>query len=127
MTATDFSIVLPEVVLAVYAMAALLFGAYADRPGMARLLTWTTAALMVVLAFWISVKGGGDRSAFGGMFLDDPFARFAKVAVLLSAAAVLTMSESTMARRGLAIFEYPILVTLAVRSEERRVGKECRL
>ena len=114
MTATDFSIVLPEVVLAVYAMAALLFGAYADRPGMARLLTWTTAALMVVLAFWISVKGGGDRSAFGGMFLDDPFARFAKVAVLLSAAAVLTMSESTMARRGLAIFEYPILVTLAV-------------
>ena len=114
MTATDFSIVLPEVVLAVYAMAALLFGAYSDRPGMARLLTWTTAALMVVLAFWISVKGGGDRSAFGGMFLDDPFARFAKVAVLLSAAAVLTMSESTMARRGLAIFEYPILVTLAV-------------
>lgn len=114
MTATDFSIVLPEVVLAVYAMAALLFGAYADRPGMARLLTWTTAALMVVLAFWISVKGGGDRSAFGGMFLDDPFARFAKVAVLLSAAAVLTMSESTMARRRLAIFEYPILVTLAV-------------
>lgn len=114
MTANDFSIVLPEVVLAVYAMAALLFGAYADRPGMARLLTWTTAALMVVLAFWISVKGGGDRSAFGGMFLDDPFARFAKVAVLLSAAAVLTMSESTMARRGLAIFEYPVLVTLAV-------------
>ena len=41
-------------------------------------------------------RGLGDvykRQAFDGMFIDDPFARFAKVTVLLSAAAVLVMSQ----------------------------------
>jgi NADH:ubiquinone oxidoreductase subunit 2 (subunit N) len=47
--------------------------------------------------------------------VDDGFARFAKVMILLSAAAVLLMgSEGYMARRGILRFEYPVLVTLAV-------------
>ncbi len=41
------------------------------------------------------------------MFVDDGFARFAKVAILLSAASVLVMSQNYMARRGLLRFEYP--------------------
>jgi NADH-quinone oxidoreductase subunit N len=57
--------------------------------------------------------GDGARSAFGGMFIDDPFARFAKVAILLSAAAVLAMSRDYMQRRDLLRFEYPVLVALA--------------
>ena len=48
------------------------------------------------------------------MFIDDAFARFAKVTILLSAAAVLAMSQDYMARRELLRFEYPILITLAV-------------
>ncbi len=48
------------------------------------------------------------------MFVDDGFARFSKVVILISAAAVLLMSEGYMARRNLLRFEYPILVTLAV-------------
>jgi NADH-quinone oxidoreductase subunit N len=52
--------------------------------------------------------------AFGGMFHDDAFARFAKVTILLSAAAVLLMSQDYMERRGLLRFEYPVLVTLSV-------------
>jgi NADH-quinone oxidoreductase subunit N len=51
---------------------------------------------------------------FNGLFIDDPFARFAKVTILLSAAAVLMMSQDYMLRRDLLRFEYPILVTLAV-------------
>jgi NADH-quinone oxidoreductase subunit N len=47
------------------------------------------------------------------MFIDDPFARFAKVAILLSAAAVLAMSRDYMLRRDLLRFEYPVLVALA--------------
>jgi NADH-quinone oxidoreductase subunit N len=47
------------------------------------------------------------------MFIDDPFARFAKVAILLSAAAVLAMSRDYMQRRDLLRFEYPVLVALA--------------
>jgi NADH-quinone oxidoreductase subunit N len=47
------------------------------------------------------------------MFNDDGFARFAKILILTSAAAVLLMSEGYMARRGLLRFEYPLLIALA--------------
>ena len=47
------------------------------------------------------------------MFNDDGFARFAKVAVLLSAAAVLLMGQDYMAQRDMLRFEYPLLVALA--------------
>ena len=115
MSATpDFFIVLPEVILAVYAMAALMLAVYTGKDRLAATLTWATAGLFVALALWIGLSGQGDRAAFDGMFIDDPFARFAKVTVLLSAAAVLVMSQDYMARFGLLRFEFPILVTLAV-------------
>ncbi|MDZ4093761.1 MAG: NADH-quinone oxidoreductase subunit NuoN [Paracoccaceae bacterium] len=114
MTPADFSTVLPEVVLAVFAMAALLFGVSAGKDKAAPMLVWATAALFAVLALWIGAGGEGARTAFGGMFNDDPFARFAKVIILLSAAAVLVMSQDYMERRGLLRFEYPILIALSV-------------
>jgi NADH-quinone oxidoreductase subunit N len=110
---SDFQTVLPEVIIAVYAMAALLFGVYTGKDKTASLLVWTTSGLFVLMALWIGAGGDGARSAFGGMFIDDPFARFAKVAILLSAAAVLAMSRDYMLRRDLLRFEYPVLVALA--------------
>jgi NADH-quinone oxidoreductase subunit N len=68
---------------------------------------------MALLAVWIASATGGTQVAFGGMFIDDGFARFAKVAILLSAAAVLLMSEGYMERRGILRFEYPLLIALA--------------
>jgi len=62
----------------------------------------------------IGLQGEGTNVAFGGLFTDDAFARFGKVTVLLSAAAVLVMSADYMQRRGLARFEYPILIALSV-------------
>ncbi len=114
MTPADFTTALPEFVLAIFAMGALMAGVYTIKDGAASLILWATAALFVLLAAWIGVGGGGERAAFGGMFIDDPFARFAKVMILLSAAAVLVVSEDFMARRDLLRFEYPILVALAV-------------
>ncbi|WP_343116908.1 NADH-quinone oxidoreductase subunit NuoN [Ostreiculturibacter nitratireducens] len=114
MTSADFSIVLPEVILALYAMAALIGAVYGGKDLLTRMITWTTIAVFAAVAAWIGVSGGGSETAFGGMFIDDAFSRFAKVTVLLSAAAVLAMSEDYMTRRGLARFEYPLLVTLAV-------------
>ena len=110
---SDFQTVLPEVIIAVYAMAALLFGVYTGKDKTASLLVWTTSGLFVLMAVWIGAGGGGAWSAFGGMFIDDPFARFAKVTILLSAAAVLAMSRDYMLRRDLLRFEYPVLVALA--------------
>jgi NADH-quinone oxidoreductase subunit N len=114
MTPTDFSTVLPEVTLALCAMAALLGAVYTGKDAMASTINWAMASLFVVLAFWIGVGTSGERIAFGGMFNDDPFARFAKVTILLSAAAVLVISHDFMLKRGLLRFEYPILVALAV-------------
>ena len=114
MTQADFSTILPEFLLAFYAMAALLFGVSAGKDRIAGLIVWATAGLFVALALWIGLAGEGARMGFHGMFNDDPFSRFAKVTILLSAAAVLVMSQDYMARRNLLRFEYPILITLAV-------------
>ena len=110
---SDFQTVLPEVIIALYAMGALLFGVYTGKDKTASLLVWTTSGLFALMALWIGAGGDGARSAFGGMFIDDPFARFAKVTILLSAAAVLAMSRDYMQRRDLLRFEYPVLVALA--------------
>ena len=113
MTSADFYAVLPEVLLAIYAMAALLFGAYTGKDKTAPLLTWLTSAVLAVVAIWIGVNGQGTDVAFGGMFINDGFARFSKIMILISAAAILLMSESYMAKRDLLRFEYPLLITLA--------------
>ncbi|MDP5084062.1 MAG: NADH-quinone oxidoreductase subunit NuoN [Yoonia sp.] len=114
MIGADIQILMPEIVLAVYAMLALLAAVYTTKDGMAPLLTWATSGLFVLLAVWIGINGQGTNIAFDGMFVDDGFARFAKVVILLSAAAVLLMSEAYMQRRGLLRFEYPVLIALAV-------------
>ena len=113
MIQADLIVILPEIILALYAMAALLGAVYTTKDGLAPVLVWATAGLMALLAIWIAANGDGTTVAFNGMFVDDGFARFAKVAILLSAAAVLLMSQDYMARRGLLRFEYPLLVALA--------------
>ena len=114
MVYSDFSTVLPEVLLSLYAMAALMFGVYTGKDKAAPLISWATAGIFLAMALWIGVGGEGERSAFHGMFTDDPFARFAKVTILVSAAAVLVISQDYMIRRDLLRFEYPVLLVLAV-------------
>lgn len=113
MTAADFNTVLPELVLAIYAMAALMFAVYTGKDKTAPTLVWATSGLFLALALYIGLNGNADRAAFGGLFTDDPFARFAKVTVLIAGAAVMMMSQDYMSRRGLLRFEFPVLVTLA--------------
>ena len=114
MIEADLTIILPEILLSLFAMLALLFGVYTSKDKMAPLLTWATAAVFVLLAAWIGLNGSGTNVAFGGMFHDDAFSRFAKVTILLAAAAVLVMSQDYMERRGLLRFEYPVLVALSI-------------
>ena len=109
----DLSIIFPELILSLYAMGALLVGVYGGKDRLAPLLLWVTTGLMVALALWIGFQGRGTASAFGGMFIDDAFARYAKVTILLAAAAILLMSEGYMARRNLLRFEYPLLIALS--------------
>ena len=109
------TIILPEVFLSVFAMLALVGTVYTGKDRLGPLLVWLTAAIMALVALAIATTGSGETQvAFGGMFVDDGFARFAKVTILFAAAAVLVMSEDYMTRNGLLRFEYPLLVVLAV-------------
>lgn len=114
MIISDLNIILPEIILSVYAMLALVGTVYTAKDELASTLCWLTAILFAVIAFWISSDSSAAQSAFNGMFIDDGFARFAKVIILLSAAAVLVMSVDYMRRRDLMKFEFPILISLAV-------------
>ena len=111
----DLNVILPEIILSLYAMGALLAAVYTTKDKAAGLITWATSAVFVLLGVWImATVGDEDVTAFNGMYIDDGFARFAKVVILFSAAAVLVMGQEYMARRGILKFEYPVLVALAV-------------
>ena len=114
MIEADLKIILPEIVISVYAMLALLGAVYGGKDKLAGMLVWGTAAVLAIVAIWIGMSGSGTQTAFDGSFNDDGYARFAKVMILLSAAAVLVMGQDYMARRGFLRFEFPILVALSV-------------
>ncbi len=114
MIAADLSVILPEIVLSLYAMAALLIAVCNGKDAVASLVLRLTVAVLFLAALWVGLDHSDTRVGFGGMFVDDGFARFAKVTVLLAASAVLLMSETYMVRRDLLRFEYPILIVLAV-------------
>ena len=114
MISVDLSIMLPEVILAVYSIGALLGAVYFGKDRVAPLVLWGTAGVFVALALWIGMSGFGVSRAFGGALVDDGFARFAKVVILLSAATVLVMGQRFMERLDLLRFEYPLLIALSV-------------
>ena len=113
MIQSDLAIILPEIVISLFAMFTLIGAVYTGKDNLASMLVWVTAGLFALVALWIATSAGGGATAFGGMFIDDGFARFAKVTILISAAAVLVMSQDYMARRGILRFEYPLLIALA--------------
>ena len=115
MISADLNVILPEIVLSLFAILALLGAVYTSKDKTGTVLVWATAAVMILLAIWIGMTGTGEtRIAFNGLFIEDGFARFAKVTILLSAPAVLIMSNDYMRARGLLRFEYPVLIALSV-------------
>ncbi len=109
----DYALVLPEIIMAVGAMALLMLGAFGGEERQTHRLVWASAALMAGLGAWIATGGAPEGVAFGGDFVVDGFSRFAKVLILLSSALVLLLGEDYLARRGVLRFEFPILILLA--------------
>ena len=111
--ATEYAAILPEIVMAVAAMALLLFGAYGGGDRQRLLVSRLAALLMAGIGLWIATQGTPAGPAFSGAFVNDGFARFAKVLILLSSAAMLAIGEGYLERRGILRFEYPVLILLA--------------
>ena len=114
MIASDFSTVLPEVFLSLYAMLALVVFVYSGKDKHAALSIWLTSGVFLLLAAIIGLSSAPGTNSFNGMFVDDNFARFAKVVILLSAATVLVMGQDYAAKHDMLKFEYPLLVALSV-------------
>ncbi|QJD15958.1 NADH-quinone oxidoreductase subunit NuoN [Paracoccus sanguinis] len=116
MTAIDmnFSLILPEIALALFAMAALMLGAFFGKDRLAGTVLWLSVTALLLAALFVGWGDRVDGQSFWGMFIDDAFARFAKVTALAAAAAVLAMSAGYLDRQGLLRFELPILIVLAV-------------
>ena len=64
MTSADISAVLPEIILAVYAMAALMFGVYTTKDKAAPLIVWVTVGrLRARRRSWWASAGDGTRTS----------------------------------------------------------------
>ncbi|MBN9039911.1 MAG: NADH-quinone oxidoreductase subunit N [Rhizobiales bacterium 62-47] len=104
--------VLPEIVLAVGAMALLMLGAYRGQRA-----TPLVVALAVVLLALTGVLEiclpAGKHVTFGGSFIVDNYARFLKVLALIGSAATLLLSLEFLGHESRRIFEYAILILIS--------------
>ena len=103
---------LPEIVLAVGAMALLMLGAFRGEHT-AVAVSWLAIALLVAagaITLWLP---GGTLTTFGGSFILDPFARFLKLLALTGSAGAILMSFDYLAVEKQQRFEYPILILLS--------------
>jgi NADH-quinone oxidoreductase subunit N len=104
--------VLPELVLAVGAMALLMLGAYRDQET-TRLVTGLAIGLLVLTGVLELMLPTGKLTTFAGSFIVDDFARFLKILALVGSVATLILSAEYLSNLTQHIFEYAILVLLS--------------
>ncbi len=112
----DFALitpVLPELILAMGALALLMLGAF-TRDGVAagRMTAWLAIAVLLAAGLAV-VSAAGVTQSFDGAFVSDGLTQFLKVLVLVAAALTLLMTFDDFARARVLLFEYPVLVLLA--------------
>jgi NADH-quinone oxidoreductase subunit N len=108
----DAAAALPEIVLAVLAMALLMYGVFRKEESYDHVTTGSLAAIAIA-AVLVLTTGEPKQMAFGEAFVVDAFARIMKVLALFGSAIALVLSSSYMKREKMARFEYPVLVLLA--------------
>jgi NADH-quinone oxidoreductase subunit N len=109
---------LPEIFLAVVAMALLLLGVF-QKPGAmeetksARLVSYLSIIALALTVLLVVAPPAGRVLVFGGMFVVDSFSTYAKVLVLIASAFSIVISRNYLEGQGIARFEYPVLIVLA--------------
>jgi len=107
--ANDFLLILPESILSIAALALMMAAAWAgDRA--AALLTWLGVLALVVAAVFLPGLRDSGGGAFGGLFVADSFAAFAKIVIFAGAAIAMLMALSWFGRERDYRAEYPVLI-----------------
>src|SRR3954447_4012829 len=112
LTFNDLLPALPEIVLALGAMALLMVGAFRGEQS-ARAVNWIAIVLLIVDGAVIVWLPEGRLVTFGSSFVVDPFARFLKLLALTGSATAILMSLDYFAARKQEKFEYAILILLS--------------
>ena len=107
----DLLTLLPELILAVGAMALLLTGAIGGEKT-ASMVSWGAIILLAVAGVAL-VMGPVQAHAFRDAFVVDGFSRFAKVLILVGAALSILLADEFFANIELSRFELPVLMLLA--------------
>jgi NADH-quinone oxidoreductase subunit N len=103
---------LPELVLTVASLVLLMISAFVGDKA-ARLCTWLAVGSFVIAGLVTpGVFDDGGRG-FGGLFVGDSFAAFAKILVYIAAAVALIAATSWFSRDGRFRAEYPVLILLS--------------
>jgi NADH-quinone oxidoreductase subunit N len=100
---------LPEIILAVGAMALLMLGAYRERSTP----VVNLGAIMLLIAAAFVTVGIPDGKLFGGSFVIDDFARFFKILAFVGSAFAIVMSLDYLAAERQQKFEYAVLILLS--------------
>ena len=108
----DLAPVVPEMFVAIAAMALLMFGVFRGDRATKAVAILATGALGVALILVLSGPQDG-RSVLAGMFVADPFATFMKSLVLVGSGLAIVMSYGYIRRHDMERFEFPILILLA--------------
>ncbi|MEM7223986.1 MAG: NADH-quinone oxidoreductase subunit NuoN [Pseudomonadota bacterium] len=112
MIAHDLYVALPELFIAVAAMALLMFGVFRGNRATHLVLAAAVATLGIAAVLVVALPRG-DETAFNGLFKVDDFGDFMKFLVLVGAAITMGMSRDYMDRVQMARFEFPVLMLLA--------------
>ena len=109
--ATSLTLAIPELALAVAAMVLLMIGVFSG-PRANMTVSGLAVAVFLGVGAWILLFPD-NGPAFGGAFIDDPFARFMKILTLIGSLVTLVMSVGFAREEKFDRFEYPVLIMLA--------------
>ncbi|MEO1657196.1 MAG: NADH-quinone oxidoreductase subunit NuoN [Pseudomonadota bacterium] len=109
---SDVQVLAPELFLAIAAMTALLAGVFLKTDG-TKELTWAGAACLVLACLLVPGPSEGAVTAFSGAFSADSFSQFGRIAVFLTAAVALLVSQAFFQLEKLLRPEYVVLVLLS--------------
>ena len=109
----SLSVIVPEIALAVGAMALLLIGVFKGNKSL-NIVVWGAIALFLFVGLWMLTNVSAVvHYAFNESFVVERFAVFGKLMVLGGAAVALVMSVDYIRSEQIGKFEFPILVMLA--------------
>ena len=111
---STYSAIWPELVVAVGAMALLMWGAFRpETEANAETVGWL-AILVLAIAAWLLVgQPSAPEQLFAGAFVADGFARFMKLLALAGSAAAILLAFDDFRDHKVLAFEYPVLILLA--------------